>query len=258
MFNKQQRIALIGVFSIVAIIVVIFFTDWMKTDQSAKDSGEQIPVTENPVEPVSDFYATWVDARLATDTTPYLAGLATSEILSQKAQEYLTSAQGEFESSLTDPVLCGAEPFKSKRTKIVFQRDFSAEVLVYDRTESLQAVSSVKLVGENGAWKIDGFNCNLGETGPEIGEFSFDKTGFLLKDSVQPPLDSNYWYLVYEENGLMGFTAKLNFDDTSMCTLGGNPESTCDLSSLMEAMPVHIKGQMSEAGVEVKHVLDTQ
>jgi hypothetical protein len=66
-------------------------------------------------------------------------------------------------------------------------------------------------------------------------------------------LNSEYWHLVFEQNGVMGFTAPLFMGEEAKCNLSGTEES-CSAANLAEVMQVRVRGQMTEAGVEVAHL----
>ena len=84
-------------------------------------------------------------------------------------------------------------------------------------------------------------------------EFSFERTGNLLKSDVAP-LDPDLWYIVFEENGEKGHVAPLYFDDTSMCKAADGSEVVCNPDQFTNAADAVVKGEMSEAGVQVKLV----
>jgi hypothetical protein len=72
---------------------------------------------------------------------------------------------------------------------------------------------------------------------------------------VQPPLDPEYWHLVFSQAGVMGHTVTLFFSDTSLCFIDGK-EQVCTDSLLQETMKVQIQGSMTESGVEVARLTD--
>jgi hypothetical protein len=107
------------------------------------------------------------------------------------------------------------------------------------------------LIGKNGGWYIDNIQCSFGEFAEEK-EFSFEKEGFLLKNSVPSPYNSKNWHLVFAENGQDGHVVPLFFDSESQCTdLDGN-KSVCKPDQFTETTGVFIRGQMTERGVSVK------
>jgi hypothetical protein len=113
-------------------------------------------------------------------------------------------------------------------------------------------VAVVTLGGDTGEWLITDIRCAQGESGPER-EFSFDREGHLLK-SVPPPLNPDYWHLVFEENGINGHTAPLFFDESSTCVALDGTEATCNTDNFVDATKALVQGEMTESGVEVKRV----
>jgi hypothetical protein len=105
----------------------------------------------------------------------------------------------------------------------------------------------VTVTAQDGGWYISGIRCTPGEVPPER-EFSFDNTGFLMKN-VPPPLDATRWYLIFSENGEDGHFAPLDFGPESMCG-----DAVCDPSTFREQAEAHVQGEMTETGVVVKKV----
>jgi hypothetical protein len=139
------------------------------------------------------------------------------------------------------------------RAKTVYENESAAQMLIMPKEKEGGIQSVVTLRAANDLWVITDISCSAGEQAPDQGEFSFDQTGFLLKQSVQPPLNSEYWHLVFEQNGVMGFTAPLFMGEEAKCNLSGTEES-CSAANLAEVMQVRVRGQMTEAGVEVAHL----
>lgn len=242
------------ILTVLAFIVVCAIVLLQKNETNITKTDEpNIPVEADPVDTVMDFYNQWVDARTATDTDPYAAGLNQNEDLTDLLKAELTAAQESFTTENTDPILCISTVPEGLKTRTVSRTDTTALVLLTERGGAGLPIALVRLVGVNGQWKLDNIDCNAGETGPTLGDYTFDRTGFLLKDSVQPPLDPNNWYLVYESDGINGYTAVLNFTDASNCTSQTGESATCP-NSLYEAEYVHVQGNMTEAGVEVVQI----
>jgi hypothetical protein len=112
-----------------------------------------------------------------------------------------------------------------------------------------QALVTLRLV--DNSWLIDQIFCSRGELAPEQ-EYSFQSEGNILKESLQPPLDSTQWHLVYSKDGSPGYTIPLFFDESSICV--GGEEVVCDQAQLTEATSVFIQGEMLEAGVLVERM----
>ena len=207
---------------------------------------------ENPVNTALDFYEAWLSAVQATSTDPYQEGLADTPILGKDLRERLKNAEGQSEDEL-DPVLCQMTVPTRVATLPVYERDDEAQVVIMPREEGKTEQSIFTLLRHNGGWYINEIECSPGEFAPER-EFSFETEGFLLK-SVPPPLDPDYWYIVFEQNGEMGHTAKLFFDMDSVCVATDGSESVCDSSQFVEPSKAYIQGQMTELGVEVKRLI---
>ena len=111
----------------------------------------------------------------------------------------------------------------------------------------------MNLISRDGLWEIADINCTSGEEAPDQGEFTFDREGFLLKQSVPPPLDPQFWYLVFEQEGTPGHTAPLLLGDESTC-VNDDREGSCSDDMLGEALRAHVQGNLTEAGVDVARI----
>ncbi len=237
-------IVLVGAF-------LVFRNTTDQTNDSSNETGDIQAVEADPIDTVMDFYSTWLNAVKATDADPYTRGLLEEEILSQPMRERIQSAQADFEKDQADPVLCTTVTPEGFRTKVISREPADAQILMLERGDNIRALAVVTLTGVNGAWQIVDINCDAGEEAPPQGEFSFEKTGFLLGPSVQPPLDATKWYIVYAKDGLQGFTAVLNFIETSTCTDESGSTFTCGNEQLRETMEITVQGDMQETGVDV-------
>lgn len=244
MTKKQQIISLVSgvVLVIVLILIGVFFLR----------EPEQVVSTEEPVDVAVDFYKQWSEELVATTTNPYESGLSESPILSKELRNKLKDAKGQ-SADIPDPVLCQTI-FDSKfSTRKVFEGENEVQILITskDKTQTGQAVYTVLKYKEG--WFINDIKCSPGEFGEER-EFTFDREGYLLKGSILESLEKEEWYLVFEEDGQPGHSAKLMFNGDSVCLNKGKDEATCSLDKFpaQDATKVSVKGQMSEAGVEVK------
>ncbi|NCT02026.1 hypothetical protein GW766_02120, partial [Candidatus Parcubacteria bacterium] len=104
----------------------------------------------------------------------------------------------------------------------------------------------------DGKWRITEISCAQGEIAPERA-YDFEHEGFLLK-SVPPPLDPQYWHLVYEENGQLGHTVPLFFSAESICIDGAGNESICVPTQFTDASPAFLQAAMTEAGAAVRRL----
>ena len=170
----------------------------------------------------------------------------------------LQSRLAQFDRSLTntelDPVVCQTTPGENLRIRTIYELENEVQqlVLTKDSLEGRQAVVTLNRAGE--LWQITSIDCSFGEQAPDTGEFSFDNTGQLLKNSLPDNFDKQYWYIVYSQNDLKGLTAPLILGSESTCVDLSGVETSCSQESFFEAMPVKVQGQMSELGVEVHRV----
>lgn len=236
---------------VVVIIVVITIIVVFSVRNGTNLAPQEVSM-ENPVDTALNFYEAWLSAAQATTTDPYQEGLAETPILSNELRTRLKNTEGQSDNEL-DPVLCQMTVPTRVAALPVYERDDEAQVVVMPREEGKTEQSVFTLLRHNGGWYINEIECSPGEFAPER-EFSFETEGFLLK-SVPPPLDPDYWYIVFEQNGEMGHTAKLFFDTDSVCVATDGSESACDSSQFVEPSKAYIQGQMTESGVEVKRLI---
>lgn len=246
--TKKIIFALIGIV-LIGLLIAYFVTN--KNTDVATES-ESIAITGDPIDAVMEFYDAWHSAELSTSTNPYTENLLTHPRLSEKVRAELTTALSE-EGSEVNPVLCQTSLPPRIGSKVSYILDNQSEVHVLARGFEKRSprMAVIKLIGQNGDWVINNIDCVNGESGPER-EFNFDREGFLLK-SVPPPLNPDYWHLVFEENGKNGHTAPLFFSD-SVCTALDGSTATCNPDSFTDATKALVQGEMTEAGVDVKRV----
>ncbi len=234
--NRNKIIAL------VAIIVVIFGIFWLI---NRGPSEQQVSMFE-PIDTVSGFYDQWLRAvKDPANADPDIKTLAKSPILSKSLRDKLKKLDVS-----PDPVLCQTvvpEAFSARR---VYEGDEASQILITSKDSSVteQAIFTLRKINEG--WYIDNIECSAGEVAP-VREFTFEKEGFLLKDSIPAPFDSKNWHLVFEENGQAGHVVPLFFDASSECTNIDGDKSACNTDGFQEALKVSIQGQMSERGVSV-------
>jgi hypothetical protein len=111
----------------------------------------------------------------------------------------------------------------------------------------------VTLEAVNGEWVISDITCSRGELAPDL-EFTFDREGNLLKQSLQPPLDNEQWHLIYTKDDVAGNAIPLLFAATSVCIQPNGSEQVCEPDQLTEATAVQVQGAMQEAGVLVERM----
>lgn len=250
MDTNRKKVIIGGIAALVLMVIIAVLL--LRDREGVVDVlGPQEVVVGEPIDIVSDFYNAWLDAAKSTSTDPYQSGLPAQPFLSQALREKLEASKGRAAEEI-DPVLCRIVPPERVTVRPVFERDNEAQMLVLsrDKTQFEQTIVTVKR--HNDGWYIDDVTCAPGEFAPER-EFTFEKEGFLLK-SVPPPLDPQYWHIVFEDNEELGHFAPLHFDGESMCKTGEGNETVCFPDQLTDTTKVFIQGQMTEAGVEVKHL----
>ena len=246
---------LIGI-GIVAVVVFFFLLlrSGGDSDGGIAVSGESRGVEGEPIDVMLDFYEPWLSAVRSTTTDPYAQDLANSMALSLEMSQKLIDFKSVPREDGLDPVLCQASVPDALRAKSIFEKEDSAQMLVLSKDKQSGYQTGVTLAAHDGLWEITNITCASGEQAPDQGEFSFDREGPLLKNSLKPPLDSQYWHLVFEQDGVFGYTVPLFLNDVSMCVQDGGAEEVCKDDMFFETMRVHVQGQMTEAGVEVKRV----
>lgn len=252
MRNPKHLLIFIIILLILSAIYWVRNKDNVSSNQN--DDAPVVAVEANPVDTVMDFFRPWLNAITDPETDPYTKELPARDVLTTELRDKILAAQTDFESGDIDPVLCTTVLPDGLKTKTILRQADSAQILVLSRDEVPRALAVAKLTGVDGQWKIADIDCNAGEQGPELGEFTFDKEGFLLKESVQPPLDPTKWYVVYERDGVLGYTAVLNLNENSTCADSDGSSMTCGDGGFAEAMQVSVKGDMQEAGVDVVSV----
>ena len=252
MDNINKRFVLIGAGLLIIVLVVILILNRDKADREDVINGEVVNAGD-PLDPTIEFYDNWLEAVKSTTTNPVEANLVNNEFLSESVREYISLAQTDTERTV-DPVLCQSTTPERLGAKVSFVLDSKAQLLIIARggAEKSAEMAVVDLTVVNNKWQITNINCSAGESAP-IREFSFERKGFLLK-SVPPPLNSEYWHLVFEENGQLGHTVPLFFNADSLCVAFDGTEMVCDETQFQDATQVIVKGEMTESGTIVKRV----
>lgn len=247
-----MRNKIIAIAGLALLLIVFLGFNLFKADPEATTDPVSAIPTEDPLDVTIDFYNEWLSASQSTTTNPKDAGLRDLAVLSTEVRKYLADAETTPLKNGLEPVLCQPTVPARIGAKEIYKQDLSAQIQVLARggeTKSpYQALVDLKAV--EGKWQISQISCTQGETAPER-EFSFEKEGYLLK-SVQPPLDPQYWHLVFEENGTMGHTVPLFFDQTTVCIATNKTESICDPSTFTEPALVLVQAEMLESGAVVK------
>jgi len=238
---NKRIIYSIGLLILIAIIVAVWAL--------SRNNSTNVGVSGEPVDVVSDFYSAWFNASLSTTTNPYDSVVAVSPALSEEMRERLQGTQEDAESY---PDLCGATASERFRAKSVFETEDEAQILVLPGRETGTGQALVSLSAVQNGWLITDISCEEGESAPER-EFTFEQEGTLLKD-VSPPLDSQYWHLVFEEGADMEQTIPLFFDASSICVDQSMSDTVCETDMLVQGAKVFVQGDLTEEGLEVKQL----
>jgi hypothetical protein len=252
----QTRKNLITVVAL-GLVVLVGLIFWLNKDSAnTVDVSNDIVrgVTGDPRDIALDFYDQWKDARLSTSTDPYQSGLHNSFVLSADLSKKLGDGESAFKDSVDDLVLCQSTIPEKFRMKSVYENSDSAQFLVSPKENELGTQSLVSLTYQNELWVIKDITCSAGDVAPEQGEFTFDREGFLLQKSAQPPLNPADWHLVFEQDGVLGYFVPIFLSESSVCISEAGDEETCQENMLGEALKVKVQGSMTEAGVDVKRL----
>ena len=242
----MKKTKIIGV---VVVLLAIICLIWFFT----RGSGEQQVSKLDAVDTVRNFYDEWLKAaQQPTTTEPNLETLAKSPILSKLLRAKIASARKDSKTT-TDPVLCQTTVPEAISTRNVYTNENEVQTLITSKDKKVTNQALVTLNKYNNGWYINDIQCSLGEFAPEK-EFSFEKEGFLLKNSIPKPYDSKNWHLVFEENGKPGNVVPLFFNSESQCTSLDGSKSVCKPDKFTEAIKVSIHAQMTERGANVKQL----
>lgn len=234
------------------IIVLIGIVAWQIMGGGKFSSERWTGVEGEPINITLDFYEAWLAARGVGDNEPFTRGLLNYEQISPELREKLATFDGKLGEEEQDPVLCQSSVPAGLRTLPVYVQEESAQILVMSTTKGQSGQAVVSLASKNNLWRITDITCGNAESGPQ-GEFSFEKSGFLLKQ-VPEPLDSNYWHLVFQEAGVLGHAVPLFMNNETVCVLKDGSTTTCSDNVLKETEPARVFGELGETGVQVKRI----
>jgi hypothetical protein len=209
----------------------------------------------DPLDVLFDFYNGWLDEAQVGGNVKSDSILLSSTALAGSVRDGLIS--GLSDGDAVDPALCQVAVPDKIRIKYVSELPTAVEAIVMSEfassTPTGYALVTMSVVERD--WVITSIVCSKGDV-EEPREFTFEQTGQLLKN-VPTPLDSNFWHIVYTDNGRPGFAAPLFFGTSSVCVTPGGAESVCNTANFAEAADVKVQGTMSETGVDVARVFFT-
>lgn len=249
--NKIIPISVFATLFIIGIVLIALNTQFFSNLAPGKQSVKQ----ETPRAVTMEFFNQWLEERKSTSTTPYESGLLESTVLSDEVRSQIERAHARKEKGDVDPVLCLPKIPNKLDGEDIFSSDDKAIVVVKPRDRDIktehQAVVSLTLVGDQ--WLITKLDCMVGEMMTEK-KFDFEKTGQLLKESIEAPYNNQQWHLVYEQETVPGFVVPLTFDSESVCVGSDKSAKVCDQATFSEATTVFIQAGMTENGAVVKQM----
>ncbi|OHB14720.1 MAG: hypothetical protein A2431_01310 [Candidatus Zambryskibacteria bacterium RIFOXYC1_FULL_39_10] len=241
--NRNKLIGVVVV--LIAIVGLVWFL--------VKGGGEQQVSRLDAADTVGNFYGEWLTAVKQPETAePNIKTLAKSPILSKELRDKIRKVQKD-SSNTIDPVLCQATIPEEISTRRVSTGEDEVQILITSKDKNVTNQALVTVSKLNEGWYINDIACSLGEFAPER-EFSFEKEGFLLKNSIPKPYNPENWHLVFEDNGAQGNVVPLFFDKESQCTSLDGSKSVCVPSQFAEATKVRVRSQMTERGASVKQL----
>lgn len=244
LYAKNRMYFIGGALVLIAVVVVVA----LSMGGGVSNESKQEVSTDEPVDIVLDFYGPWLSAVQDANTDPYQLKLADEPLLSETLRERLLS-MNETPQGEPDPVLCQTTVPTQISARPVYERADEAQILIMSRDEGALEQAIVTLTKQGEGWYINDILCSPGEF-PEDREFSFQQEGVLLKN-VPPPLNPEYWHIVFEENSDT-HVAPLYFSTDSICTSSDGAQSVCSPEQFSETSRISVSGQMTERGVDVK------
>lgn len=248
---KKQTIFLTLLF-----VVIIGVLGWAllssKSDDKNAIDNTQTEIVNDPIDVTMELYAPWLAYLQSTSTELSQTEILEIAPITEDLRARLTKALNDSLKTI-DPIMCQTVLPERIGVKIVFINDTQAQLSVVARGNKVPEQALVTLEVINNGWVISDIACSQGEVGPNL-EFSFVNDGNLLKQSLQPPLDSQKWHLVYTLGGVSGHTIPLIFDSLSVCIEKDGSEQTCSDDKFSETAKVSIKGEMQEAGVLIRRM----
>lgn len=248
----KKNTLLITLAFVALLALVLLLIKYNTSDTLLTQSVET--TTDDPIDSALEFYNKWLDATLSTTTDPVQAGLLDQPVVSQAVRSYIEAGDITLGTITLNPVFCQNVIPDRFGAKILFATESNAQIIVLARglEEKSPFQAIVTLEAKDSKWQMSEIKCSQGEVAPER-EYDFERAGFILK-SVPPPLNSDLWHLVYEENGIMGHTVPLTFTEASVCISTDGIEGLCDESTFTEATPATLQADMTESGAIVRRL----
>lgn len=250
-----DRNKLLPVGLVAAAVVIIGLIIWFSSGGRSLIPESWTGVAGDPINVTLDFYEAWLSERQEHPENPnavFASEVLEMEQVGPELRERLRGFEGQLTAESEDPVLCQTGLPEGLRTLPVYQQEEAAQILVMSTTQGQSGQAVINMEARDGLWRIVEITCGNAEAGPQ-GEYSFDRSGFLLKQ-VPEPLNSEYWHLVFQEAGVLGHAVPLFLDENSVCVDKEGNESTCSDEVLQETAPARVMGEMSESGVQVERI----
>ena len=246
--KNQRTFVLVLVAVTVGVLAWVFFSNGLGGFDATNKQADQEKT--DPLDVATRLFSPWLSALQATSTEPDFGLLLTAAPVTPELRSRLQQ-QVDQPTSDVDPVIC--QPIVPERlgAKVGYITDDKAELMVVTRGTKVPEQALYTLDWQDSDWVISDIACSRGELGPEL-EYSFEREGNLLKGSLQPPLDSSKWHLIYTKDGVAGYAIPLEFNESSVCI--SDVETVCDPSILSEAAAAKIQGSMQESGVLVERL----
>lgn len=235
----------VGIIGVAVIAGVVFFGG--STDQSVPNE-QTVQIINDPLDAASSLVSGWI--ALQGQTTPGIAAYLSQTTVPQAEQARLVAASAANER---DVLHCQQVVPNRIGAKIVGQTDTVAEVMVLPRggDAAFQTIVQVELKGNE--WQVVSVVCAGAERPIETGEFAFEQSGHLLRESLPSPYDNSLWHLVFAQDGVEGNVVPLMFDEQSVCKASAETV-LCDVAELSEALPVSVGADMTESGAIVREL----
>jgi hypothetical protein len=242
--KKMKNKVVLGVLSLAVIGGIV----WFAKGGAGELGGSPLVKYAEATDAADDFYHKWLLAMQDASAQPDLAALAQSSVLTKDLSAKISSALQSDASP--DPVLCQISAAQGISLRNVFVQSDKAEVLVTSKDKKVLNQAVVSLTKKDDTWVISDIKCTNGDVAPEK-EFSFDKEGFLLKNSIPKPYNSQNWHLVFADNGVAGNVVPLIFDAKSQCVSLDGKSAICKPELFKETAKARVWGGMTERGATV-------